>query len=155
MSQLEHNYGHLIRILHWSNCHVLHEALEEMELTPSQGGILGFLSFQKQPPCPKDIEAAFHLSHPTVSGLLSRLEQKGFLELRPDPKDRRSKRIYSLPKGIACQDRMHSIIAHNEEQIVHDFTPDEQAQFIDLLLRAIQNMGEEVRPPEFKEESNP
>lgn len=139
-------------MLHWSNCRSLNEALEEMELTPSQGGILGYLDHQKQPPCPKDIEAAFHMSHPTVSGLLSRLEQKGFVELRPDPSDRRSKRIYTLPKGQACHDRMHSIILSNEQQMVRNFTPEEQAQFIDLLLRAIDNMGGDPHLPEHKEE---
>lgn len=120
------------------------EALEGTDLTHSQSGIMGYLAHREQPPCPKDIEAAFHLSHPTVSGLLSRLEQKGFLELRTDPDDHRCKRIYTLPKGQAYHERMHQIISANEQRMVQNFTPQEQAQFIDLLLRAIDNMGGSV-----------
>ena len=82
-------YGHLLRILHWCTDQTMTAALEKQELTSAQGHIMGYLSQQTEPPCPKDIEEAFHLSHPTVSGLLSRLEQKGFIRLCPDPADRR------------------------------------------------------------------
>lgn len=116
-------------------------ALEKMELTAAQGHIMGFLAHAKEPPCPRDIEMEFQLSHPTVSGLLSRLEQKGFLELRTDPQDRRCKRIYVLPKGTQCHAMMHRTITEIEQRMVRDFTPEEQAQFASFLQRAIQNMG--------------
>ena len=127
-------------------------ALEEMELTAAQGHIMGYLAHAKHPPCPRDIEAEFQLSHPTVSGLLSRLEQKSFIELRTDPDDRRCKRIYILPKGKACHDLMHSTIAANEERMVCGFAPDEQAQFVELLQRAITNMGGSPCHRKHKEE---
>lgn len=102
---------------------------------------MGYLSRRKEPPCPKDIEEAFHLSHPTVSGLLSRLEKKGFVELRTDEKDRRCKRIYVLPKGEECHEAMHQAIIGIEEQLVSGFTEEEQQIFEKLLDRAITNMG--------------
>ena len=116
-------------------------ALETMELTAAQGHIMGYLTHQTQPPCPRDIEKEFQLSHPTVSGILSRLEQKGFIELRTDPDDRRCKRIFILPKGQQCHDLMHQTIERNEQRIVAGFTPEEQEQFGILLQRAITNMG--------------
>ena len=48
--------------------------LASMDLTSAQGHIMGYLAQRSQPPCSRDIEETFHLSHPTVSGLLSRLE---------------------------------------------------------------------------------
>lgn len=140
----------MVRILHWSASQALTAALEDMELTPAQGGIMGYLAHRDQAPCPRDIEAAFHLSHPTVSGLLSRLEQKDFIELRTDPDDHRCKRIYTRPRGQACHARMHSLIMDNEQRMVRNFTPEEQAQFTSLLLRAIENMG--GCAPESKED---
>ena len=135
------HYGHLVRILHWCTDQIMTAALDEQELTASQGHIMGYLSLQAEPPCPRDIEEAFHLSHPTVSGILSRLEQKGFLQLCPDPNDRRCKRIHVLPKGTQCHDTMHRIIRENEQRMVQDFTPEEKEQFAVLLQRAISNMG--------------
>ena len=138
---LKYPYGYLLRILHRCTDLTMTGALETMELTAAQGRIMAFLAHQTQPPCPRDVEAEFQLSHPTVSGILSRLEQKGFLELRTDPEDRRCKRIYILPKGRQCHELMHSIILENEARIVSGFTPEEQAQFAALLQRAITNMG--------------
>lgn len=135
------HYGNLLRILHWCVDQIMTEALKDMELTAAQGHIMGYLSRQPEPPCPRDVEEAFHLSHPTVSGLLSRLEQKGFIQFRPDPLDRRCKRIYVLPKGQACHDTMHQIIRTTEDRIVQDFSPEEKAQFSALLQRAISNLG--------------
>lgn len=138
---MENHYGHLARILHWCTDQAMTNALAGMDLTAAQGHVMGFLAHRKDPPCPRDVEEVFHLSHPTVSGLLSRLEQKGFIALEPDLQDRRCKRIHILPKGEECLELMHKTILANEEQMVRDFSPGERAQFADYLQRAISNMG--------------
>ena len=137
------HYGHLIRILHWCTDQMMTDALDKLDLTAAQGRLMAFLAHRgEQPTYAKDVEAEFHLSHPTVSGLLSRLEQKGFLELKTDPNDRRSKRIVISEKGMASHERMHSVIMDNESRIVQGFSEDEKAQFAQFLHRAIEN----VRP---------
>ena len=143
MISLNKRYGHQARILHWCTDQAITRALEEMDLTSAQGHIMAFLNHREEAPCPRDIEEAFHLSHPTVSGLLSRLEKKGFVELRTDEQDRRCKRIYVLPKGVECHQKMHEIIMGIEDRLVTGFTPDEQALFASFLDRAIANMGGE------------
>lgn len=147
------HYGHLLRILHWCTDQTVTNALCEMELTAAQGHIMGYLARQNQAPCCKDIEEAFHLSHPTVSGLLARLEKKGFIEFRADEEDRRCKRIYVLPKGRECNEVMYNIIRSNEKKLVQGFTEEEQEQFAAYLNRAIENMGgNPCRRPVNKEE---
>ena len=151
---LRSNNGFLIRILHWCTQHAMDNALETMELTAAQGHIMAYLAHAVQPPCPRDLEAEFHLTHPTVSGLLSRLEQKGFLELRTDPEDRRCKRIYVLEKGRQCHAVMHRTIQKNEQRMTEGFTEEEREIFSDLLRRAIRNMGGDPTPRRFKEEDS-
>ena len=138
---MQKHYGHLLRILHWCTDQTVTSALCEMDLTAAQGHIMGYLAHRKQPPCSRDIEEAFHLSHPTVSGLLARLEKKGFIAFRPDEQDRRCKWIYVLPKGQECNEKIHNIILCNERRIVQGFTEEEQAQFAAFLERATKNMG--------------
>ena len=135
------HYGPLLRFLHSSVDREINAALEKMELTSAQGRILGFTLGQKTPPCPKDIEEAFHLSHPTVSGLLARMEKKGFIELKTDENDRRCKRIYILPKGEDCSNSLHQTILATEEKLVKGFTEEEERQFRSLLERTVTNMG--------------
>lgn len=133
--------SHGIRILSRCNEQAISNALAEMDLTAAQGRIIGFLARSKEPPCARDIESQFQLTHPTVSGLLSRLEKKGFLEFRPDDADRRCKRIFLLEKGRQCHERIRQTILANEQTIVSGFTEEETAQLSRFLERAIQNTG--------------
>ena len=151
---LSPHYGHLLRHLHSCTDQAMSNALASMELTAAQGHIMGFITHREQPPCSRDIEEAFHLSHPTVSGLLSRLEKKGFIEFRTDENDRRCKRIFILPKGMELEETMHATILSIEARLVQDFTDEEKEQFRQLLLRAIGNMGGNPCKRKHKEEPN-
>ena len=122
-------------------------AMEEMELTAAQGHLMGYLIHSREPRCPRDVEKAFHLSHPTVSGLLSRLEQKGFVELRTDPEDRRFKRIYLLPKAWQLDERISRTLEENERKMTDGFTQQEREEFAAMLQRAIHSMGGDLRCP--------
>ena len=147
------HYGHLVKVLHWCTDQAITAGLEQVGLTAAQGRVMGYLGFCKDPPCPKDLEEVFQLSHPTVSGILTRLEKKEFIELYPDPADRRCKRIRVLPKGEQCRETMDRTIRDMEHRIVKDFAPQERELFQSLLLRAIENMGGSCCAPGPEEEN--
>ena len=150
---MQKHFGHRLRILHWCTEQAVTAALTEMELTAAQGRILGYLAMKKTAPCAKDIEEQFHLSHPTVSGLLARLEKKGFIELRSDETDRRCKRIYLAQKGKDCNTTMYQTICDTENRLTEGFSPEEKEQFFSYLSRAIDNMGGNPCKPKQKEET--
>ena len=145
------HYGHMVRVLNCAISQSLSAALAEMELTSAQGRIMGYIAMTPEPPCAKDVEEKFHLSHPTVSGLLARLEKKGFIEFRPDEKDKRCKRIFMLPKGADCNERIYHVIQENEKKLVTGFSEAEKQQFSDLLTRAANNLGCD---PQFHMDNN-
>ncbi len=149
---MQRHFGHQFRILHWCIDTSMTDALTQMDLTSAQGRIIGYLARQDQPPCARDIEEVFQLSHPTVSGLLSRLEKKEFIRLEPDPVDRRCKRVVLLPKGSACHEVIRQQILENEEKIVQGFTEAEREQFLSFLQRAMDNMGHHPCEHRSKEE---
>ena len=151
---MRRHFGHYLRHLHGCTDQIMSAAVMRMDLTPVQSRVMGFLAHRKEPPCPKDIEEAFQLSHPTVSGLLTRLEKKDFIEILPDERDRRCKRIHVLPKGRKCMENMHQVIQNNEIRLVEGFTQEEQALFADFLRRATANMGgNPCRESNHKEEN--
>ena len=154
VSHLNPVYGHSIRVLHWAVDQTMSAILSELDLTASQGRILAFIAHTPQPPCPRDLEEAFQLSHPTISGILSRLEKKGFIAITPDSSDRRCKRIQLEQKGKACLARMEETITTTERRMVEQFTEEEKQQFADFLNRAILNMGGTTCRPLYKEESH-
>ena len=152
---MDRHFGHYVRILHWCTDQRMTSALMDVDLTASQGPILGYIAHRKTPPCSRDIEEEFKLSHPTVSGLLSRLEKKDFIQLRPDESDRRCKRIYLQPKGQEFMERVYRTIRETETQMVQGFTDGEKELFFQFLDRAIGNMGGDPCRRRHKEEPNP
>lgn len=138
---MKQHFGPRFRILHWCTDQMLTNALAQMNLTSSQGRILGFVAHSPTAPCPRDIEEYFGLSHPSVSGTLNRMKEKGFLEFRPDETDHRSKRIYLLPKGKECHSQIMQAISQIEAEVTAGFSREEVELFSQLLDRAIQNVG--------------
>ncbi len=124
-----------------------------MDLTASQGHLLVFLARCAQPPCPRDMEAKLQLSHATVSGLLARLEKKAFVQLLPDPDDRRCKRVHLTARSRACLAQMAASIRAMNARLVQGFSEEDQSRFAELLNRAITNMGGNACHPDPKEES--
>lgn len=147
-------FGHYFRILHSITGQAVTNALASMDLTAAQGQILGYILHAPEPPCSRDIEEAFRLTHPTVSGLLSRLEKKGFIEFRPDEKDRRCKRIFPLEKCRQCHCLVRDTINQTESQLLQGFSQEEQELFHSFLQRSIHNMGMGCCNRKSKEDSN-
>ncbi len=136
--------GHRIKQLHTLTGQRLGKTLEQLDLTPAQSHVLRYLvEHRGQDPCSRDVEEFFSLTHPTVSGILSRLEAKGYVAFRLDQEDRRCKRIHVTEKALTCHAQIRIRIENLEEEMVRDFTPAERTTFAGLLDRAIRNLGGE------------
>ena len=90
--------------------------LEEMNLTSAQLRVLGDLGDLEKAGATeinqRDLEKSLRVTHPTMTGLIHRLEAKGFVQTMPSPTDRRYKKILSTEKArrlhqqLACQDEL-------------------------------------------------
>ena len=119
-----------------------------MDLTAMQSYVLRYLHDRRgEVVYPKDIEQRFRLTHPTVSGLLARLEAKGFVTCTPDPDDRRCKRVAETVKAEQCHLAIHETFRKLEQQTLRGFTPEETASLLALLDRAIANLYETQEEP--------
>ena len=119
------------------------QQFQEMELTAMQSYVLRYLHDRAgEVVYPKDIEQRFHLTHPTVSGLLARLEAKGFIVCTPDPDDRRCKRVSATEKAEQCYLRIRDTFHALEQETLQNFSPEEVQTLLRLLDRAIENLSE-------------
>ena len=75
----------------------LNQNLRDMNLTSSQMHVLMYLlAHQGRRVTMRDVEEFLHQSHVTVTGLIQRLEQKGFVEAHEDTQSARPRRYYHL-----------------------------------------------------------
>ena len=118
--------------------------IASLDLTSSQAFVLRYLccqSAQNRSVSPRDIERHFQLSHPTVSGLLQRLEAKGFILVQPAPDDRRCKQVVPTSRAQQLNEQIRLRIREAEQQLVSGMTPAEVAQLGSFLSRMIQNIS--------------
>lgn len=81
-----------------------------------------------------------HLKPPTVSVLLRRMEEQGYVCRTPDRRDRRAVLVELTEKGRAF-DRDHlKRISSNDRVALRDFTPEECATLEALLCRVRHNL---------------
>lgn len=125
----------------------LNHRLEQMNLTGAQAHVLVFLMNRAgQRTTLRDLEEYLHQSHVTVTGLVQRLVQKGFVTAQVDETDRRCRLLTLTPKATGTLEDIHAHLKRTEEQLVQDFTPEEQALLQQLLVKAAKNI-EATLPP--------
>ena len=89
----------------------------------------------------RDIEKFSDCSHATVSGIVSRLAEKGYVSLEPDKNDRRAKNVCLTEKERKCFSQMLERQRTIEEKLLGGFSPGEKQQFSEYLSRIYANLG--------------
>lgn len=113
------------------------------ELTPVQSQILMYLATNRhQIINQKDIEKALSLSNPTVSGLLNRLEQKGFIQKVIAPNDHRYKIIQLTDKSWMSMAVICQKVERTEQLLLKGFSAEEIQQLGQFLNRIVENVSE-------------
>lgn len=72
-----------------------------------------------------------------IIGTLDELQQKGYIERRPDPDDRRVRLLEITPSGHAMKNAIQADIQRGEERWLGELTAEERTVF----LRALDRMG--------------
>ena len=89
--------GKRLIILHRAIIKKIDERAQKMELTASQLRVLGEISRLKalgvKEINQRDLENSFRVTHPTMTGIIQRLEKKGFVYCCPCSTDKRYKNI--------------------------------------------------------------
>ena len=148
--------GHRVRVLSQAIRQAIDRKLTDLDLTGQQSFIIRFLSEQQgEVVYPKDIEKRFNLTHPTVSGLLQRLESKGFLTCEPDPDDRRFKRVLLTKKAEECQKEIWQHIQSLERTMTAGMSEEDIDTLVRLLDQAAENLDVSMNFESIKEACKP
>lgn len=131
--------GRLIKISNLLFETYINNNLKEMNLTNSQMNVLlcVYVMGKKNKDVNQvDIQNIFNLSNPTVSGILSRLEDKGFLVRENDG---RKNRIKLTDNGIQLIRNGEEKIKLIEDKIVNCLSSDEKDILLNILRKIIVN----------------
>ncbi len=109
--------------------------IQDMELTPVQFRVLGEISHLESKGVEeinqRDLEKVEKITHPAMTGIIQRLESKGFIICTPSPRDKRYKKI-------SCTDKttdIHKMIDIMDEQLLAELCQGLSQEEIDTYVR--------------------
>ena len=141
MQDCSQNLGPQLRYLNNRITQYMDQQFLALDLTSTQSFILHHLSLhENEAMYPKDIENRFHLTHPTVSGVLQRLEAKNFIVIEPDRADRRCKRIRLTDRARRCDEAVRHAFETLERLMCSGMSEEEQQTLLRLLDLASANL---------------
>ena len=131
--------GYLIKSINDKLTVKVDAELKQFNLTMSQCRVFLYLSSRGGQGTQKEIETFLGVSHPTVVGLVSRMEQNGYVTCWPC-EDGRNKYVKLTPQAEAIDKDMQENMHANEEMLLAPLSPEEREQLRDLLLTVAEHL---------------
>ena len=135
--------GYIIKKISVSQKAGMDASLSAYNLTSSQLHVLFMLDRSGGEMTQKTLEEALGVSHPTVVGLVSRLEKQGFITTETDPDDRRHKKILPTEKALNIKEELSRARRENERKMTSGFSDKELKQLNEYLQRIYANISDE------------
>ena len=136
---LKSDVGYLIKRINDKLTVKVDAELKQFNLTTSQCRVFLYLSSRGGQGTQKEIETFLGVSHPTVVGLVSRMEQNGYVMCWPC-EDGRNKNVKLTPKAEDIDKEMKKNKQVNEQKLVELLTLEESEKLRDLLLKVVQHL---------------
>lgn len=132
--------GPLFKVIHERMQTAADADLKAQGLTFAQGQVIVFLAEHGSRALQKEIEASLGVSHPTVTGLVSRLEKGGFVRTWAAEDDRRNKVVELTDKAHDAGDRMRAVMRERDRELLAGLDEREQTELIRMLRRVYANV---------------
>ena len=115
----------------------------EIGLTFSQVRVLHFLEHRNGRATQKQIEDHLNVSHPTVKGIVTRMEKSDFVRCYQDDKDRRNKYVELTDKARSVMSTLESGRKAKQESLVRGLSEAEIEEANRLLGIMLGNLLED------------
>ena len=136
---LKNDVGYLIKSINDKLKVRADTELKKYHLTMSQSRVLVYLRSRGGQATQKEIETFLDVAHPTVVGLVSRMEQNGYVTCWPC-EDGRNKYVKLTPQAEAIDRDMQENMHANEEMLLAPLSPEERERLRDLLLTVAEHL---------------
>lgn len=126
------------QLMHLSRYHAVRR-MEDMDLNPSQSGILFILNSQGRL-SQRQLADKIGITPPSMTVTLRKLEERGYIRKEPDERDQRIVRICLSEAGKECIEKLKSIMTEMEDILYQGFSVEEKLLFRRLLLEMRKNL---------------
>lgn len=136
---MKNDVGYLIKSINDKLAARADAELKQFNLTMSQCRVFLYLGSRGGQATQKEIEIFLDVAHPTVVGLVSRMEQNGYVTCWPC-EDGRNKYVKLTPQAEAIDKDMQRNQLENEERLLAPLSPEDRERLRDLLLTVAEHL---------------
>lgn len=113
--------------------------LKQYNLTLTQSRVFAYLGRRGGQATQKEIEVFLEVSHPTVVGIVSRMEQNGYVTSWPS-EDGRNKNVKLTSRAEAIGTEMEQRILAKEQALLAPLSLEDQERLREMLLAISKNL---------------
>ncbi len=144
MKKEHYGYGFYIKYINKEIRRIFDERFKCYDITKSQMDVLIFLQEHcNEDISQKDVQDYLHISNPTVTGLVNRLEEKGFITRSTSHEDKRLRYLRLTDAGMKiCQDNYDTLL-FLESKLVDGLNTEQKKELLVSLQTMYNNLVKE------------
>lgn len=132
--------GYLIKTISDNFLRIINRQMSAYDLTFQQFQIIEYIMKQNKEVSQKEIEHYLNVAHPTVVGLLKRMEMKNFIVCQTNPQNKRVKNVFLTKQALSLMEEISIQKRQMEEQLLGGFSKGQKDELIKSLRTVFNNI---------------
>ena len=130
--------GHLIRRLSQQSNQVFQDEMKRIgfDVTSVQFAAMQAIDLHGEME-QSQIAQSIHYDKATIGGVIDRLEKRGWVERKANPKDKRAKLVSLIREGRKALEELTPVVNALQDQVVANLSAEERALFIKLAQKVV------------------
>ena len=140
----------LVTEIYWMSYKLLERRFYHLGVSASQARVLAVLYFTKGPIKPSLVATLLFQETQSITGILHRIESRGWVERLPDPNDRRAVGLQLTPKGKQITEEIVKIADQLYDDLFSTVLNASDKRQIEAILKKVRAHGFKLPETDFK-----
>lgn len=140
----------LVTEIYWMSYKLLERRFYHLGVSASQARVLAVLHYSKDPIKPSLVATLLFQETQSITGILHRIESRGWVERLPDPNDRRAVGLQLTPKGREISEEIVKISEELYEDMFGSTLSASEKRQVETILKKVRALGFKLPETDFK-----
>ena len=138
-----HSIGELLKLIEIHMKKNFEHQFQAYGITRQQAHVLWVLHHNNECLSQKELREILKVTHPTMVGIINRLETAGYVQTCPAPEDKRITLVKATEKAVGMHEELGRKRQRMDEILNSGFSDEEKEQLTTLLNRVLENIEKE------------
>jgi len=140
----------LISEIYWMSYKLLERRFYHLGVSASQARVLAVLHFAKEPMKPSLVATLLFQETQSITGILHRIETRGWVRRSPDPNDRRAVGLELTDKGHEITAEIVKISQELYDELFGSALTAAEIRQVETMLKKVRTIGFRLPETDFK-----